>query len=190
MLADAAKRSLLPAVLTVLGEALAAGCSQSAVPPGLTDAGSDAGSGGAVETTQKPYANVAAVTTMGAAQSYTFVVTIESADIDCTQYADFWEVLSPDGALLYRRVLDHSHTDANGQTDPDAPGNTFTRDGGPVAIGATEAVIVRAHMNNAGYNGRVLRGSASTGFAVAPDIGPDFATGVQALPPQPNPCQF
>jgi hypothetical protein len=74
------------------------------------------------ETNEPPYANVTAVAVSGDSGAYTFNVSVESADIDCSQYADWWEVLSTDGVLVYRRILDHSHTDANGTSDADAPG--------------------------------------------------------------------
>jgi hypothetical protein len=126
----------------------------------------------------------------GADGAYTFSVSIESADIDCSQFADFWEVLGEDGSLLYRRILEHSHTDENGTTDPDAPGNTFTRSGGPVAVEATRVVVVRAHMSPGGYNGRAMRGSAQAGFTHAPEIDSNFAPGVETLPPLPEGCLF
>ena len=124
----------------------------------------------------------------GTPGDYTFDVSVESADIDCDQYADWWEVLSEDGSLVYRRILTHPHTDENGTSDPDAPGNTFTRSGGPVQISADEVVIVRAHMSNEGYNGMVMRGSVAEGFVAAPDIGSDFAAEVQTDDPQPGEC--
>jgi hypothetical protein len=134
---------------------------------------------------------VVAVTTEGEEQAYRFGVSIESADIDCTQFADWWEVLNEDGALLYRRILEHSHTDENGTSDADAPGNTFTRSGGPIAVAADTVVLVRAHMNNVdGYNGRVMRGSATTGFSDAPEITADFASDVKDDAPQPTSCAF
>ncbi len=137
-----------------------------------------------------PYANVTAVAASGDAGAYTFNVTVESADIDCSQYADWWEVLTTDGALVYRRILDHSHTDANGTSDPNAPGNTFTRDGGPVSVEENDVVLVRAHMSVGGYNGAVMRGSVGDGFTQAPDIGSDFATNVETEDPLPTGCQF
>lgn len=146
--------------------------------------------GGGSGSSDEVYAHVTAVSTSGSAEAYRFEVSIESADIDCTQYADWWEVLSEDGALLYRRILEHSHTDENGTSDPDAPGNTFTRDGGPVPIAADTSVIVRAHMNNGGYNGRAMRGSAEKGFADAIDLEPDFAADVESEAPQPAGCAF
>ncbi|HEY3498776.1 MAG TPA: hypothetical protein VGK73_28995 [Polyangiaceae bacterium] len=152
---------------------------------GGAPAGGSSGSG------DRPYANVVAVASSGSETSYRFDVSIESSDIDCTQFANWWEVLGEDGALLYRRILEHSHTDENGTSDADAPGNTFTRDGGPIAITADTVVIVRAHMSNlSGYNGRVMRGSPGAGFADAPDITPDFAAGVEDDAPQPTGCDF
>lgn len=150
--------------------------------------GNDGGSDG--NTGDTPYANVTAVSATGSSGSYTFSVSVESADIDCTQYADFWEVLDESGALVYRRILEHSHTDENGTTDPDAPGNTFTRSGGPVAISEDQVVIVRAHMSNAGYEGMAMRGSVAAGFTAAPDIGSDFAADVEDDAPQPGACLF
>jgi hypothetical protein len=150
----------------------------------------DPATGGEASTSAAPYAHVTAVTTSGSPAMYDFDVSIESADIDCSQYADWWEVLSEDGALLYRRILEHSHTDENGTSDPDAPGNTFTRDGGPVPVDAAAIVIVRAHMSNAGYNGRAMRGSAEAGFSDAPDLEPSFAAAVETEDPQPTGCLF
>jgi hypothetical protein len=162
---------------------------------GAPGGGGSADNGGAPDSGGAPssdgaYAHVTAVSTSGSDGAYTFSVSVESADIDCTQFADFWEVLDEDGSLLYRRILEHSHTDENGTTDAGAPGNTFTRDGGPVAIDAAHVVIVRAHMNTSGYNGRALRGSVASGFAVAPDIDGSFAAGVEDEMPLPAGCLF
>ena len=149
------------------------------------------GDGGDANTpSTPPYANVTAVAVTGTSGSFTFNVTIESADIDCSQYADWWEVLTNDGSLVYRRILEHSHTDANGSSDTDAPGNTFTRNGGPVPVSESDVVVVRAHMSVGGYNGAVMRGSVTDGFAQAPEIGGDFAAGVEHEDPQPNGCEF
>jgi hypothetical protein len=162
---------------------------------GAPGGGGSADNGGAPDSGGAPssdgaYAHVTAVSTSGSDGAYTFSVSVESADIDCTQFADFWEVLDEDGSLLYRRILEHSHTDENGTTDSGAPGNTFTRDGGPVAIDAARVVIVRAHMNTSGYNGRALRGSVESGFADAPDIDASFAAGVEDEMPLPTGCLF
>jgi hypothetical protein len=155
------------------------------------DAGGAEGTGqGGMNGGDEPYANVTAVSVTGSAQSYTFNVSVESADVDCTQYADWWEVLREDGSLVYRRILEHSHTDENGTSDPDAPGNTFTRSGGPVDVAENETVVVVAHMSVGGYDGMVMRGSVLEGFATAPDMDAEFAAGVENDEPQPAGCLF
>jgi hypothetical protein len=182
--------------------ALVAACSESdREPPGNSGpsaggsvssaAGATGGATAGTPGTSSIAANVLAVTSRGNPGSYTLSVSIESADIDCSQYADWWEVLSEDGILLYRRILEHSHTDENGTTDPDAPGNTFTRSGGPVAIEAETVVLVRAHLSNIdGYPGRVLRGTVAGGFIEATDLAGGFAEAVEDQPPQPEQCLF
>lgn len=165
-----------------------------------TNSGLDSDTNGETDTNNEsvdternvaPYANVTGIPEIeGEAGAYTFHVTVESADIDCDQFADWWEVLNQDGELLYRRILQHCHTDENGTSDPDAPGNSFTRDGGPIAINADEVVIVRAHMSNGGYNGAVMRGSVESGFAEAPDITSEFASDVENESPLPETCMF
>jgi hypothetical protein len=129
--------------------------------------------------TTQPRADVTAVTVSGEPGAYRFSVTVASPDTGCTQYADWWEVLSEDGELLYRRVLQHSHVDEQ----------PFTRSGGPVAIAAETAVIVRAHMNTGGYGGAALRGTAAGGFA-AVELDAGFAAGVEGVAPLPEGCAF
>lgn len=142
--------------------------------------------GGDGDTTPapEPIAHVTAVAVSGDPGGYTFSVTVESADIDCTQYADWWEVVSQTGELLYRRILAHSHTDEN------RTGNPFTRDGGPVEVSRDQVVVVRAHMNEAGYMGRAMRGSIETGFTNADNLEPDFAADLEDDEPQPDGCLF
>ena len=84
-------------------------------------------------------ADVIGISVSGDPGSYTFSVTVESPDTGCGQYADWWEVVSPEGRLIYRRVLLHSHVDEQ----------PFTRSGGPVDVQPSETVIVQAHMNGA-----------------------------------------
>jgi hypothetical protein len=156
--------------------------------PGAAGAPDD-GTAGAPDETE-PYANVTGVTTSGSDGAYTFNVSVESSDIDCTEFANWWEVLAEDGTLVYRRILEHSHTDENGSSDADAPGNTFTRSGGPVPIAAGDTVLVRAHMSTGGYRGMVMRGRVTDGFADALDIGGDFAAEVESEDPQPTGCDF
>lgn len=124
-------------------------------------------------------AKVTAVSVSGNSGSYTFNVTIESPDTDCDQYADWWEVFSPDGELLYRRILAHSHVDEQ----------PFTRSGGPVPITENAEVIVRAHMNNLSYGTQVFRGTVSNGFQVD-SLSADFAIQLEATEPLPTNCAF
>jgi len=159
---------------------------------GGSSTGADGGTaGGAGAPSDLPYANVVAVVASGSEGGYTLNVSVESSDVDCSQFADWWEVVSEDGALLYRRILDHSHTDENGTSDADAPGNTFTRGGGPVDLSADDVVIVRAHMSSLDeYNGAAMRGSIAAGFETALDLDPDFAADLENADPQPEGCLF
>ena len=126
------------------------------------------------------FADVLFVSTSGSQRAYSFVVTVSSPDIGCSQYADWWEVLSPQGALLYRHTVSHSHV-------LEQP---FTRQGGPVPVWSWQVVIVRAHMNNAGYGGVAVRGSVLNGFEPTLDLTGDFAPEVEAQDPLPERCHF
>lgn len=124
-------------------------------------------------------ADVIAVQASGQPGAYQFNVTVRSPDLGCKQYADWWEVVSEDGKLLYRRVLLHSHVDEQ----------PFTRSGGPVPVKPDTVVWVRAHMNTGGYGGSALKGSVKTGFKpAAPALG--FATGLSKQAPLPDGCDF
>jgi hypothetical protein len=124
-------------------------------------------------------ADVIAVQASGQSGAYQFNVGIRSPDKGCAQYADWWEVVSTDGKLLYRRVLLHSHVDEQ----------PFTRSGGPVPIQADTVVWVRAHMNTGGYGGMTFKGSVKAGFRQAvPDSG--FAAGLSKQAPLPEGCDF
>jgi hypothetical protein len=107
-------------------------------------------------------------------------VEIRSPDAGCERYADWWEVVTPGGELVYRRILAHSHVDEQ----------PFTRSGGPVEVDADAEVIVRAHMNPGGYGGQALRGSAGGGFTVDATITADFAAQLDQAPPLPDSCAF
>ncbi len=127
----------------------------------------------------EPLADVISVETTGEPGAYTFEVGISSPDTGCDRYADWWEVLSEDGELLYRRILTHSHVDEQ----------PFARPGGPVPVGADEVVWVRAHMHPAGFGGQAARGSAAGGFELAA-LDPDFAPGAAERAPLPEGCRF
>lgn len=124
-------------------------------------------------------ADVVSVEVTGDPNRYQFSVEIASPDEGCHQYADWWEVLTEEGDLIYRRILAHSHVDEQ----------PFVRSGGPVAIGADTVVVVRAHMHPGGYGGRVMRGTVRMGFEEM-EFDPDFAVEVESEPPLPTGCAF
>jgi hypothetical protein len=142
---------------------------------GGDDAGGDDGTDG-----DALVADVEAVSATGDEGAYTFAVALRSPDVDCDQYADWWEVLTPEGALVYRRILDHSHPHEQ----------PFMRDGGPVEVSSTDPLIVRGHFHPSGYGGTAMGGTVAKGFAAAPEIGKDFAPGVESEEPQPKKCLF
>lgn len=118
------------------------------------------------------------VTTQGT-NNYAFAVTIESPDTGCEQYANWWEVVTEDGDLIYRRILAHSHIDEQ----------PFRRTGGPVNLQPEQTVIVRAHMDPDGYGSQAMQGSASIGFTkvMLPE---GFAADLAEAEPQPTGCAF
>ena len=124
-------------------------------------------------------ADVLSVSVSGDAGSYTFSVQVSSPDEGCNRYADWWEVLSEDGELVYRRVLLHSHVGEQ----------PFTRSGGPVAVAGDDIVIVRAHMNSGGYGGSAMQGSPSSGFRLVELAAGEFPN-VENQPPLPTGCNF
>ncbi len=124
-------------------------------------------------------ADVLSVQISGTPGGYTLAVEIASPDKDCSQYADWWEVIDEEGQLLYRRVLAHSHTEEQ----------PFTRTGGPVPVEPDTTIWVRAHMNPGGYGGAAMRGSVQAGFQPA-ELSPDFAADLAKLPPLPQDCAF
>ncbi len=77
-------------------------------------------------------------------RTFTFDVTVEHADEGWDHYADAWDVVAPDGALLGTRTLLHPHENEQ----------PFTRSLSGVAIseGITE-VIVRARDSVHEYGG-------------------------------------
>ena len=141
--------------------AIALGCT-GATPPAPDPSGS---------------ADVVGVEASGDAGAYTFSVTVRSPDTGCDQYADWWEVVTTDGQLVYRRILTHSHVDEQ----------PFTRSGGPVAVQAADPLVIRAHLNTGGY-GQVHVGSVSGGFG-AGGAG-DLPASIETADPQPDGCAF
>ncbi|MEL7141818.1 MAG: hypothetical protein AAFS04_08935 [Cyanobacteria bacterium J06631_9] len=108
-----------------------------------------------------------------------FAVTIKSSETGCDRYANWWEVITEDGTLLYRRILAHSHVDEQ----------PFTRSGGPVEVEADEVVIVRSHMHPTGYQNQAMKGSINAGFepVTLPEA---FASDLAEAEPLPTGCAF
>lgn len=154
-------------------------------PLTTSEAVSNSANGQSSTATVAPTANdaFAIVTAVEAipqeANQYTLSVTIESPDTGCDQYANWWEVLTPEGELLYRRILAHSHVDEQ----------PFARSGGPVSLQPEQTVIVRAHMQPYGYGSQAMQGTVSEGFE-AIEVPAAFAAPLANADPQPEACAF
>ncbi len=125
------------------------------------------------------FANVVSVVVFGQSNQFQISVSISSPDAGCEQFADWWEILSEDGELIYRRILLHSHVNEQ----------PFTRSGGPVDIEEDTVVYIRAHMNQAGFGGNIMKGSVKSSFVIV-EIPPDFSPGIENKPPLPTGCNF
>ena len=115
----------------------------------------------------------------GEENNYTFNVTIKSPDTGCEQYADWWEVITVKGNLVYRRILAHSHIDEQ----------PFSRSGGSVNINSSQEIYIRAHMNTSGYGTTVFGGTIVSGFKSF-TIPKDFAINLVNNEPLPTGCAF
>lgn len=131
------------------------------------------------EVTATLQASITSVATSGGEENYTFSVGIASPDTGCEQYADWWEVITEDGTLIYRRILAHSHVNEQ----------PFVRSGGTVSIAANQVVIVRAHMNTSGYGTTIFKGSVLGGFSEG-TLESDFANDLISQEPLPGGCAF
>ena len=100
------------------------------------------------DPTAPELADAVAAAVSGGPGGYTFAVTLRSPDTGCERYADWWEVVSADGsALVYRRILGHSHVDEQ----------PFTRSLSGVEIpSGTGSVEVRARDSVHGLGGRAV----------------------------------
>jgi len=124
-------------------------------------------------------AQIVSITTSGSENNYTFSVGIKSDETGCKQYANWWEVISEEGKLIYRRVLGHSHVTEQ----------PFVRSGGSVKILKDQIVIIRAHMNTSGYGSIVYKGSVTSGFKEN-NLETSFAAELAEKEPLPSNCAF
>ena len=79
--------------------------------------------------------------------------------------------------MLARRVLLHAHV----YEQP------FTRSMGGLKVQPEDHVIVRAHMNDAGYGSTVMRGTVADGFTQG-ELSVDFAADLEGRAPLPGNC--
>ena len=131
------------------------------------------------EMAENEFADILSVKVTGNSNAYQFSVEVASPDTGCDQYADWWEVLSEEGQLLYRRVLLHSHVTEQ----------PFVRSGGPVKIDANTVVYIRAHLNTVGYGGILLKGTVREGFKPT-EVHSGFGADLERVPPLPEDCAF
>ncbi len=132
-----------------------------------------------IQPTTSEKAAIVSVATSGNENAYTFSVAVLSPDKGCNQYANWWEIVSENGELLYRRILGHSHVNEQ----------PFTRSGGSVIITKDQIVIVRAHMNTSGYGTKTFKGSVASGFT-AFETEQNFANDLATQDPLPSGCAF
>ena len=131
------------------------------------------------EADSQTMAHVLSIRTSGESNQYFFTVEIQSPDLGCNQYADWWEVLTESGDLLYRRILTHSHVNEQ----------PFSRMGGAVHINSEEPVYIRAHMNTVGYGGMAFYGTVESGFSPIA-LSADFASLLETSAPLQSGCAF
>jgi len=132
-----------------------------------------------IKVTDDNFANVISIQVNGSENSYFFSVKIESPDKGCKQYANWWEVISESGELIYRRILGHSHVNEQ----------PFIRSGGKINISKNQIVIIRGHMNNTCYGTKAMKGSVSSGF-VETTLDTNFAIELEQKEPLPGNCAF
>jgi len=123
-------------------------------------------------------ASVVSLIVSGKENNYKFNVGVSSPDTGCDQYANWWEIITEDGTLLYRRILAHSHINEQ----------PFVRSGPALKIKANKTVYIRAHMNSSGYGTKVYKGSVNSGFKPA-ILSTDFSSDLENMQPQPGKCR-
>ncbi|MEM9088493.1 MAG: hypothetical protein AAGC93_07085 [Cyanobacteria bacterium P01_F01_bin.53] len=130
--------------------------------------------------------------------NYTFKVKLQSPDKTCKQRADWWEVITPEGALIKRQVMNTVHKDEQAFESDELDS---------LALAPDQTVIIRAHFNGeyvseqdllvderisrgyidkSGYTDQALKGSISKGFNVV-RISENFAPWLEETEPLPDP---
>lgn len=117
-------------------------------------------------TAENYYADITKVSAIKSplGSGYSLQVTIKSSDKNCDHYVNWWEAVSENGELLYRRILGHPHS----REQP------FSRGGVTKSINDETVFYVRAHIHPFGYSNMGMKGSVKNGFS-AVDITNGFA---------------
>lgn len=131
--------------LILMGLLLPAGCAPTTVP---TPAGAESSTPEPRPEVEEPVTLADVLTVRARLQpdgTWTFEVTVQHEDTGWENYADRWEVLTPEGEVLATRVLAHPHVDEQ----------PFTRSQSGITIPeVVTQVRVRAHDLVHGYGGR------------------------------------
>ncbi|PIE19232.1 MAG: hypothetical protein CSA66_02795 [Proteobacteria bacterium] len=124
-----------------------------------------------------PAADLVAIEITGAPGAYDFAVLIASDDASCDQYADWWEIVRADATLAYRGVFDGPHLDPQ----------PFSATATAVDVAADTLLIIRAHLEPAGYVGLSWFGSVGDGFTRT-RVSAEFAAALETTEPLPTSC--
>ncbi|PZV01989.1 MAG: hypothetical protein DCF32_15555 [Leptolyngbya sp.] len=122
------------------------------------------------------------------AGQYQFSITLQSPDESCDRHADWWEVLTEEGDLITRQLLDSPHRF-------EKPFVTEAM----LTVDLAQTLIVRAHFSSDldgnenndivfKYPNQAMQGSITKGFQSV-RIPPRFAARVERQDPQPGVCK-
>ncbi|MEL6224591.1 MAG: hypothetical protein AAFR31_18300, partial [Cyanobacteria bacterium J06627_8] len=136
--------------------------------------------------------------------NYTLTVQIQSPDKNCAKHADWWEIVTPDGSLISRKLINTVSKDEQ----------PFSSSISSVEIKDDQTVLIRAHFQGtyfssndllvddrlrsyvggfhekSGYADQALKGSIDEGFKIV-RISENFAKWLEKKDPLPDPemCQ-
>ncbi|MDJ0704010.1 MAG: tetratricopeptide repeat protein [Leptolyngbyaceae cyanobacterium MO_188.B28] len=125
--------------------------------------------------------------------NYSFEVTIQSPDQNCTYHTNWWEILTPEGDLIKRQTLDNPHGDQA----------SWSSQLSSVDVQPDQTLLIRAHFQGgyidnggnfslnssfSGYNNQALGGSINEGFQIV-RLPATFAPWLEDAEPQPTECK-
>ena len=125
----------------------------------------------------------------GTPGDYSLSVTVASIETGCDSYIDWWEVVSEEGELIYRRILLHSHIDEQPFTRSGGPADIHTDDTVIIRAHPDDTVIIRAHLSDKGYGGGPWKGTVADGFAPTL-LETEFPANLETQKPLPTDCAF